>query len=253
MNGFLDYVPGGTQIHRLNPLTKLAASFGLCVSCFLAQEHIMVLAIIAFNIAMAAAAGMARRALRTVLSLAKLSAALFALQVLFVRQGRVLLALPLGLGITDLGLRFSLLFATRLIAATMPLALMFSVTQIGDLSNVLVRRLRMPYKYAFALTTAIRFIPLFADEMALIMEAQTARGVQFDTRSLPRKIRLLLPLCVPLLISSVRKIDGCAISAELRGFNLRGRGSGYKEYRFHARDAAALAICAALIAASALA
>jgi energy-coupling factor transport system permease protein len=248
----LEYVPGGTQIHLLNPLTKLIVSFGLCVSCFLTQNYFMVLFIIVFNVAMSAAAGMAGHALRTILSLAKLSAALFAIQVLFVRDGRALLELPLNLRITDRGLQFSLLFVTRLIAATMPLALMFSVTQISDIANVLVRRFRMPYKYAFALTTAIRFIPLFADEMACIMEAQTARGVQFDTKNLFRKIRLLLPMCVPLLISSVRKIDGCAISAELRGFNLRGRNSGYKEYSFFARDAAMLAICAALMAAAAL-
>jgi energy-coupling factor transport system permease protein len=46
----------------------------------------------------------------------------------------------------------------------------------GDLSNVLNRCLKIPYKYTFAPTTAMRFIPLFSDEMTGIMEAQTARG-----------------------------------------------------------------------------
>jgi energy-coupling factor transport system permease protein len=49
----------------------------------------------------------------------------------------------------------------------------------------------------------------------------------------------------------VRRIEGLAISAELRGFSLRGRKNGYKRYRFGAGDAAAFAVCA-LIAAGAV-
>jgi energy-coupling factor transport system permease protein len=146
------------------------------------------------------------------------------------------------------GLRFSLLFVLRFVAATMPLTLMFSVTQMGDISNVLNLYLRIPYKYTFALTTAMRFIPLFSDEMAGIMEAQIARGVEFDTKNFFKKLRLLLPLCVPLLISSVRKIEGAAISAELRGFNFRTPASAYKRYGFGAGDAAMLLLCGAVVA-----
>ena len=114
----------------------------------------------------------------------------------------------------------------------MPIGLMLSVTQMSDLSNVLVEKVGIPYKYTFALTTTIRFIPLFTQEMSGIMEAQTARGVEFDTKNFFKKIKLLLPLCVPLLIGSVRKIDGAAVSTELRGFHLRTKESGYKKYCF---------------------
>ena len=253
MKGFLDYKPGNSILHRLNPLTKIAVSAGLCLSCFLTRNHLAIIGVIAFNLLLAASAGGLKRSLKTLLSFVKFSAVLFVVQVLFVRQGNVLLRLPSDvIYITDEGLLFSLLFALRFIAATMPLSTMLSVTRISDISNVFVRSLRMPYKYAFVITTAIRFIPLFSEEMTNIMEAQTARGVQFDTKNFLKKIRLLLPLCVPLLISSVRKIEGGAISAELRGFNLRKRTSGYKTYRFGANDAAALAVCAAIAALAAL-
>lgn len=247
MGGFLDYVPGTSMLHRLNPLTKLLLSLLLCVSCFLSRSHLFVLAVIALNLLLAASAGTFRRALSMLRALIKLSIVLFLLQIFFIRDGWVLLDLPLHLVITDRGLSFSLLFVLRLIAATMPLALMLSVTQMSDLTNVLVERLGIPYRYTFALTTAVRFIPVFAGEMAGIMEAQTARGVEFDTRNFFRKIKLLLPLCVPLLISSVKRIDGGAVSAELRGFNCRGRHSGYKRYGFRAADFAALIGATALI------
>jgi energy-coupling factor transport system permease protein len=129
---------------------------------------------------------------------------------------------------------------------------MLSVTRMSDISNVLNRRLRIPYKYTFALTTAIRFIPLFAGEMEAIMEAQIARGVDFDTKNFFKKVRLLLPLCVPLLVSSVRRIEEGAISAELRGFNFRTPASGYKRYPPGWGDYAALLALAAIIAGAAL-
>jgi energy-coupling factor transport system permease protein len=113
-----------------------------------------------------------------------------------------------------MGVMFSLLFVLRMIAATLPLAIMLSVTQVSDLSGMLVEKLHVPYKYVFAMTTSMRFIPIFAAEAADIMAAQTSRGVDFDTKNFLRKIRLILPLCVPLLLSSVERIDRGAISAE---------------------------------------
>ncbi|MDR1559935.1 MAG: energy-coupling factor transporter transmembrane protein EcfT [Clostridiales bacterium] len=250
MGGLLDYLPGESIIHRLNPLVKLILSFGLCVSCFLSDSIIFVLSVIVINILLSMMARVFARTLLVFLSLIKFSTLLFIIQILCVRQGEILLNLPLGLYITDKGLMFSLLFISRLIAAAMPLSLTLSVTRVVDIANVLVSKLRLPYKYAFALTAAIRFIPLFSSEMAGIMEAQTARGVDFETKNFLKKIRLLLPLCAPLLISSVRKVEGSAISAELRGFNLRGGSSGYKQYPFKAVDYSALCLCAALVVVS---
>lgn len=49
--------------------------------------------------------------------------------------------------------------------------------------------------------------------MNAIMEAQTARGVEYDTKNPVKKLKLMLPLCVPLLISSVGKTDATALAA----------------------------------------
>lgn len=250
MGGFLDYVPGNSILHRLNPLTKFLMSLVLCVCCFLSDNHFFVIGIILLVILFGAIAGAPGRSLRILRALLKLSIILFIVQVLFVREGNVLLRLPLNILITDRGILFSLLFCLRLMAATMPLALMLTVTQMSDLTGVLVSKIGIPYRYTFALTTAIRFIPIFSNEMADIMEAQIARGVDFDTRNFFKKIGLLLPLCVPLLISSVKRIDGGAIAAELRGFNCRKRHSGYRQYPFKLIDLAAVLLGAALIAAA---
>jgi energy-coupling factor transport system permease protein len=252
ITGLLDYVPGKSFLHRLNPITKLILSFGLCASCFISGNLPLILGIILLNLLASALSGIIGRSLRILRSLVKLSILLFTVQIFFVRQGQVLLRFPGGIYITGAGLLFSLLFVSRLIAATMPLTLMLSVTRMSDISNALNRYFRIPYKYTFVLTTAIRFIPLFAAEMAAIIDAQAARGVDFDTRNVFKKFRLLLPLCVPLLISSVRRIEGGAVSAELRGFNLRRPDSGSKRYPLGPSDFAALVSLAAIAAAAVL-
>lgn len=247
MQGFLDYAPGNSFFHRLNPLTKLLLSLLISVAAFVSSSPLFIAALVALNLALAASSGIFSRGVLLLKGLVKFSMLIFILQLLLVRRGNAWVRLPLNLVITDDGLFSALLIVLRLIAGTMPLALMLSITQMNDLSNVLVTRCKVPYKYAFALTTAIRFIPIFAGEMAGIIEAQTSRGVEMDTRNILKKVGLILPLCVPLLITSVKKIEDNAISAEIRGFHLRTARSCYKRYPMKLGDLAVL-VASALLA-----
>jgi len=193
--------------------------------------------------------GVAARAFKTFAGLCALCLVLFVLQAFTVGSGAVLLSLPFGLRLTDAGLRFSSLICLRLIGATLPLSVVLTLTPVSAVTDSLTDDFRVPFRYAFALTTAIRFIPLLSAEMSDVIEAQTARGLELDGNVF-RKLRLLPPLCVPILVSAVKRVERGAISAELRGFYLRpksgGRGRGY----LRAPDFAALALCGALIALS---
>ena len=247
MKGFLDYAPGNSFFHQLNPLTKLPLSLFISIAAFVGDSPIFIIALVGVNLALAASSGIFSRGVSMLKGLLKFSAMIFILQLLLVRRGDVLLRLPLNIVITDIGLTSALMIVLRLIAGTMPLALMLSITQMNDLSNVLVTKCRIPYKYAFALTTAICFIPIFSAEMAGIIEAQTSRGVQMDTRNIFKKVGLIFPLCMPLLITSVKKIEDSAISAEIRGFHLRTAKSCYKEYPIKPADPLALVTSALLV------
>lgn len=243
MGGILDYAPGATVVHRLNPIVKIVFAFCTCVAAFLTESLPALCALLALDVAVGCAGGIPRRTLRLLSGLAKVSVFLFVLQVLFIRSGT-----PVFLFVTDAGLHTACLVVLRLIVATMPLALMLALTPMNDLSNALVKVARLPYRYAFAFTTALRFIPVFTGEMRQIMEAQTARGVEFDTGNPLRKVGLVLPLCMPMLVSSVGRVQQSALAAETRGFYLRDRSSGYCDYPFSALDAAALALTAAVVA-----
>ena len=104
-----------------------------------------------------------------------------------------------------------------------------------------------PSRRRQAFDPVMRPVSVFGQEMNAIMEAQTARGVEYDTKNPIKKLKLMLPLCVPLLISSVGKTDATALAAEQRGFYLRTRASSYKRYPIKGLDIAVLVISAVLI------
>lgn len=243
MTSVIDYVPGDTLLHRLNPVTKLAVAVAVIVATLLADTYPLLVGLIALTLALGAYAGALRRLTSLLKVLVPLAAIMLALQTAVVRTGA-----PVAAWITVDGLVTGSKACLRLLGVAMPLILMLSVTKMGDLANACVEVLHVPYRYAFTFTTALRFVPVFSQEMTAIMEAQTARGVEYDTRNPFRKLRLMLPMCVPLLVSSVGKTDATALAAEQRGFYLRTRESSYRRYPLVARDWATLACCAALVA-----
>ncbi len=247
MKDLFQYVPGSSLIHRLNPITKLLITVAVCAAAFITDSLVFLLVLLALDLAIGFIAGVPEKTVGILKGLLKIAAFLFVLQALLTRRGE-----PVFWIITNEGLLTAGKVVLRLIVVCMPLALVLAVTKISDLANALVQGLHVPYKYAFTLTTAIRFIPQFLSEMSDIMEAQTARGVEFDSAKGLKKLGMMLPLCAPLLISSVRRSDQTAVAAEVRGFHLRTAASGYKQYPFKAIDLLAALACAALLAAAIL-
>lgn len=247
MVSVIDYVDGDTVLHRLNPVAKLGLAAAVIASTLLAQGLGALLGLLALTLAAGQLAGAGGRLRALLKLLAPLAVAICLLQTAFVRTGEPLLAWVTADGLAS-GTRAGL----RLLGVALPLVLALAVTRLGDLANACVEVLRVPYRYAFAFTTALRFVPVFSREMNAIMEAQTARGVAYDTKNPVKRLRLMLPLCVPLLVSSVAKTDASALAAEQRGFYLRRRDSAYKRYPLRGRDAAALAAGCAFLAACAL-
>ncbi|MDY2777787.1 MAG: energy-coupling factor transporter transmembrane component T [Collinsella sp.] len=243
----MDYVDGDTILHRLNPVAKLALAASIILSLFLARSFTLLVLLIALTFALAAFAGVGRRLRSLALMLLPLAALVLLLQVAFVREGETLV-----LFVTTQGLITGVKACLRLLGVALPLALMLSITKLNDLANACVQVLHIPYRYAFAFTTALRFVPLLGQEMDAVMEAQTARGVRFDTKNPLTKMKLMLPLCIPLLVSAAAKADAAALAAEQRGFHLRTPDSSYRKHPLLAMDVGAMLAALALVMASAL-
>lgn len=247
MVNVIDYVPGATVLHRLNPVAKLALASGIIIATFLSASYPALVGLLVITLALGAYAGVFSRLASLLKVLLPLAAIMLVLQMIFVQGGERLVGF-----VTSEGLVTGSKACLRLLGVALPLVLVLTVTKLTDLANACVEILHVPYRYAFAFTTALRFVPLFGQEMNAIMEAQTARGVEYDTKNPIKKLQLMLPLCIPLLISSVGKTDATALAAEQRGFYLRTRESSYKRYPLQALDFTAIAVAAALIVAGAL-
>ncbi|MBO4386284.1 MAG: energy-coupling factor transporter transmembrane protein EcfT [Treponema sp.] len=242
MKGFLDYLQGDSVLHKMHPLTKIFVAALLCASAFVSSDFFYLLGLIIFDLLLGVVgegkshSGLFKRTLGIFKGLFKMSLFLFILQVLVIRKGEIVIPLGQRFGITDVGIKNGLLLVMRLTGATLPLSVLISVINLNDLSNTMVKELHIPYKYAFTLTSAIRFIPVFSSEMSGIIESQKARGVDFDVKNPFKKIGMILPLCFPLLMGAVRKIEFTATAAELRGFYFRTRASCSRSYKRHFRD-----------------
>ena len=253
MKGFLDYLTGNSVLHRMHPLVKILVSILICAAAFCSSDYYYLAGIILFNIVLGIIGngrehnGLLTRTFGILKGLVKMSIFLFVLQLLVIRKGEPILMLG-SFAITDIAVQKALLLVLRLMGATLPLSILISVTNLNDLSNTMVKYLHIPYKYAFTLTSAIRFIPVFSIEMNGIIESQQARGVDFEIKNPFKKLGMILPLCFPLLISSVRKIESTATAAELRGFYLRTRNCCTKSYRIHFCDIVFVLIGGAILA-----
>ena len=247
MNGFLEYVPGTSLLHRMNPVAKLLFAVLFAITSFCTGNLIFLCAMLAIAIACAVSCGMMRQTFGLMKAVFVFSLILAILLLLTTPTGDRLVELPWGYIGTG-SILAAVTTIVRLEAAAIPLFLTFYVTKVSDLSNSVVKVLHVPYRYAFTFASTVHFIPVFMNDMKSIMETQTARGIEFDVGGIVNKVRLMVPLCVPLLVSSVRKTNSSAIAAEVRGFNLRTRASGFKEYPFAAADVVALLLAVALMA-----
>ena len=105
------------------------------------------------------------------------------------------------------------------------------------------------HEIAMMMTIALRFIPTLLEELDKIMKAQMARGADFDTGGLIKKAKSLIPLLVPLFVSSFRRADELATAMEARCYKGGEGRTKMNKMRFCGRDYAALAFLSGFIGA----
>ena len=252
MNGRakLQYRLDESWLHDLHPLTKLGWLLGITVgSLLVSTPWYPALVVLGLWGAARTARIKPAREMRGWRLLLVTSAAFFALQALFTRSGAVLVDLhpAVGLRITDEGLRRGILVASRFVAVIMASQLFVLTTDPSVLAYALMRA-GLPYRYGFALVTAIRLAPLFELEANTIYQAQLARGVRYDGSLFRRIIEVLRQMLLPLLVGALRRAEHLAISMEGRQFGRYRQRTFLRETHMRRADHAALAALLALVA-----
>ena len=147
--------------------------------------------------------------------------------------------------------------AVRVVLLIIISAVLTYTTTPNDLTDA-IERLLKPLKFiglgtavhtmSMMMTIALRFIPTLIEETNKIMNAQKARGADIESGGLIRKVKALLPIIIPLLISSVRRAYELAEAMECRCYN-GGKGRvRMKQLSLSFRDFLAFSITAIFIA-----
>lgn len=229
------YIPGESVIHKLDPRAKLVASFYFIGIIFLCNNFLSFGVMFAFTIF---AILMSKISLRFFINGVKplIWLILFTvlLQIMFSQGGEVYFKWWI-FSISEFGIkngafifiRFVLIIfmSTLLTLTTPPLSL-------SDAIEYLLRPLKVvkfpAHEISLMLSIALRFVPTLMDETEKIMNAQRARGVDFGEGNLMQKMKAIVPLLIPLFVSSFNRAEDLAIAMEARGYQ---GGDGRTKYR----------------------
>jgi len=239
------YLPGSSVLHRADPRTKIICALVLMIALFITNWWIPIL------IALALAAILARiariplnyllRALRPVLIILIFTLAVNA--VAFSPLRFSLAGLERG-GLFALRIVAIMVLSTLVTLTTSPVALTDGLTLLAGP----LRRLKAPVDdLAMMLSIALRFIPTIMTEAQTIIKAQTARGAQFNSGPLIKRLRAWTVILIPLLIQLFRRADTLALAMESRCYTGVGR-TRLRILKLRAGDGVTIAAAVLLLA-----
>ncbi len=103
------------------------------------------------------------------------------------------------------------------------------------------------HEFALIMSIALRFIPTLLDETDRIIKAQKARGADFDSGNVFKRAKALIPVLIPLLISSFRRADELADAMDARCYSGSKKRTKFKKMRLTWRDLIGVLVTGGLI------
>ncbi|API88114.1 cobalt ABC transporter ATP-binding protein [Marinilactibacillus sp. 15R] len=241
------YIPGNSLIHRLDPRTKLMSAILFIIVIFFANNIITYLALALFvGLAVALSKISVRFFINGIKPLIWLILFTVILQILFTsgetiffRFGPIILSQEGLINGGFIFMRFVLIIfmSTLLTLTTMPLSL-------SDAIEYLLRPLaviKVPvHEIALMLSIALRFVPTLMDETEKIMNAQRARGIDFGEGNIYEQMKSVVPLLIPLFVSSFNRAEELATAMEARGYKGGEGRTKYRQLSWETKDTLAM-------------
>ena len=257
---FGQYYESRSVIHKTDPRIKIILLIMLIVFIFLAKNGF--------------ALGFAALSVFLIMLISKIPLKLYfknmkailpvliftaVLNLFYGESGKVLLSFW-KLQITTDGVSRAIFMASRIILLIFISSALTYTTTPNDLTDA-IERLLSPLRFiglknavhtlAMMMTIALRFIPTLIEEAEKIMNAQKARGADLENGKLTERVKALIPILIPLLISSVRRAYELAEAMECRCYNGGEGRTRMKQMHMAGRDLAvlsvALVICGGII------
>ncbi|HDM24106.1 MAG TPA: energy-coupling factor transporter transmembrane protein EcfT [Candidatus Bathyarchaeota archaeon] len=249
---FIRYIEGKSVIHRLDPRSKLIFVFSILLSLTVAPNILFLIPLLAVSLAFYFSARLPWSKTKTTWK--------FVLAIILVLSTLNLLTLSILYGgaqtledvIAQLTSKEVLLKSLTPVTKLLTLAIAtvtFIFTTPPHLYAPALGQMGVPYKVAYIVQLALRYIPEYIDEMKKTLEAQMARGFRPKGGKNPiARILSVVPLVVPVTISATLSIYDIADAMELRGFGEKRCHTWYRKLRMMRRDKLLIMISIALAA-----
>ena len=232
------YFPGRSLVHRMDPRVKLVLTFAYIVAVFIPRNWVgmgLAAGFLVFSVALS------RLPLKLVWKSVKpiLPLVLFTsvINIFFVDGGDILVDWWI-FHITVRGVVTAVFIALRIVCLT-------------DALERLMKPLKLlhvhVHEIAMMMTIALRFIPTLVEETDKIMSAQKARGADIESGGLMQRVRALIPILIPLFVSSFRRAYELAMAMECRCYHGGEGRTRMKQLHMLPRDLVCLLVMAGLI------
>lgn len=249
------YYPGKSVIHRLDPRAKLIATFWLIVVIFLCKSFFS-LGVIAFTAVFTAILSrvpvkMILKSLKPIVIILIFTAVL---NVVYTEGGDVYFE-RWGIAITEKGVNTAVFTMIRIVSLVIISSLLTYTTTPTMLTDGL-ERILSPLKVfkikvhtlAMMMTLALRFIPTLIEEIDRIMNAQKARGADLESGGIIQRAKALVPIFIPLMVSSFRRAYELAFAMTCRCYTGGEGRTRMKQMKLGFRDVVAFFFCTAVTA-----
>lgn len=229
------YIQLESWIHHLDPRTKLLSALYFIALIFMA-DHWLAYTLLAVFVLVAILLSKIdiKFFINGVKPMIWLILFTVVFQLFFTTGGETLFQWGI-LKVTTLGIINSIYMFVRLVLIIMISTLLTLTTAPLELTDGIEHLLRPLSKFGFPsheialmLSIALRYVPTLMDEAQKIMNAQRARGVEFDEGGFLERVKAMIPILVPLFVSAFNRAEEMAIAMEARGY--RG-GEGRTKYR----------------------
>lgn len=131
---------------------------------------------------------------------------------------------------------------------TIPIVVLFVTTTNPSEFAASLNRIGVSYRISYAVALSLRYIPDIQREYRDISLAQQARGVEMSKKvSLVKRLKAASAILIPLVLSSMERIEVISNAMELRGFGKGNKRTWYASRKFSMADIACMVVCAVLL------
>lgn len=250
------FFPGYSPLHRLDPRTKILVALSFIVGVFVANNLIAFLLLTLVTLFLIQISRISFRVILKGIKPVIIILIFTAILNIFLTSGtgEPLVAFAF-IKIYKEGIIRAVFMALRVILLIVGTSVLLTYTTspialTDGIESLLspLKKIKVPvHVFAMMMSIALRFIPTLIEETEKIMNAQKSRGADFSSGNLVKRAKALIPILVPLFVSSFKRAEELATAMECRCYRGDNNRTKYVKLTYRARDFVAMLLFALLL------